>query len=96
MVRATSVVYKSGTGPDDEIWKGVSKLMEIKVDLPNNFFGDVKLEVNNKDYTDPTKIIDFCGIFLVGAGDNLPCVRLVNDTEPVLRTPEIDVFTDVG
>ena len=47
-MRATSVTYKSGTGPDDEIWKGVSKLMEIKVDLPNNFFGDVKLEVSGK------------------------------------------------
>lgn len=40
-----SLTYTSLTGPADEIWKGVCKLMEFKVALPVGYFGDVKIQV---------------------------------------------------
>ena len=49
------------------------------------------------DFTDGTKLIDFCGIVLVGAGDNLPCVRLGNETvHEVLASSDADPYTEYG
>ncbi len=74
----TGATYTSLVGPDDEVYKGVPKVMSFEIPVPEDYFGDLTLELTNLAYASDV-FVDFCGIAVVGVGENLPCLDPVED-----------------
>lgn len=83
--------YKSLVGPNGTIYRGATKLMQFDVVVPKDYFGGLALNLKNVDYASGVPV-ELCGFALVAAGENLPCLNLVDDVTVENGT---DVF-DLG
>ena len=71
-------VWTPTVAPAGIIYKNVLNLFEFEVDVPDGFFGGIKLVLTNLAFGSG-EIVDFCHFALIKVGDNLPCVNMVND-----------------
>ena len=57
-------------------FKGVPKVVGLKLTVPTGFKGNVVVEFKNPDFS--SKKFDFCDIKLTKAGLNCPCVERIS------------------
>ena len=74
----------------------MANILEIAVEVPNGYWGDLEIALIN-DHFDDDVPIDFCGMFLVTIGANIPCLKresdvLYNDTAPEQKTADGRTF----
>ncbi len=86
-VSLSDITYKSLVGPDDVIYLGVSKLLEFKVPVPENYHGGLQLLLTNQAFDLDDYIVDICQMKIVDVGSNLPCLH-PTDGIVVADTPE--------
>ena len=75
-------------GAADILLKKMVNLLEIKVELPSGYSGDLEVVLLN-DHFDMGVPIDMCGMSLVSAGSNIPCLDLETDVLYNNTTPEL-------
>lgn len=74
----TLAEYKSLSGENDKIYKGASKLMQFKLQIPKDFNSNFVFSLENKNFDDD-KHVFFCTMAIVAAGNNLPCIIPFSD-----------------
>ncbi len=78
----TEATYKALDGHDDKIFKRATKIMELKIPVPEGYVGGLTVKVTNLDYASDV-IVDMCGMAAVDAGENLPCLDYVEQAQIV-------------
>ena len=77
--------------PDDKIiYRNMSEIFTIDIEIPPGFYGNLKVRVINKNLSSGI-IVDFCSLELVSAGVNLPCVDLHADGTTKLAGETVDI-----
>ena len=51
----------------------MANIIEIKVQVPNGYWGDLEIIVWNSHYDDDVPI-DLCGMSVISVGNNMPCL----------------------
>ncbi len=80
--------YKSLVGPDDKLFLEAAKIMQFKVEVPDEYFGSLALTLSFND--DDKYVLDFCGMEIVDIGANLPCLH---PTDGVTHSPTMSTVT---
>ena len=68
-LKASSVVG----GQEEVLFTMMPNIIEIKVQVPNGYWGDLEINVWNSHYDDDIPI-DLCGISIISVGKNMPCL----------------------
>lgn len=78
-------------GADDELNKELPKVLSFKLKIPSGFHNSFRFVIENKDFDDPDKQVDFCSVNIVRAGNNLPCLHAY---DPDFTTTQLSNDTD--
>lgn len=84
------VTLSSLSGPQGVLLKQMANILEITVEVPGGYWGDLEIALLN-DHFDEDVPIDFCGMSLVTIGANIPCLKretevIYNGTAPEWKT----------
>ena len=63
---------------DLNIYRRAAKVLVFEVDVPKDYFADLKFVLINKNFAFD-QIVDFCNMQVVKVGSNFPCVHMVHD-----------------
>jgi hypothetical protein len=90
------MTLSSLSGPEGVLLKHMANILEITVEVPSGYWGDLEIALLNGHFNDDVPI-DLCGMSLVTIGANIPCLKqetdvLYNDTAPEWKTVEGRTF----
>lgn len=83
--------YHAKIGANDKVNKQLPKLLSFKFRVPPGFHNSFEFSIENKDFDDPDKQVDFCSVAIVFAGNNLPCIHAF-DNATTTRTLHNDAL----
>ena len=65
----------SVSGQEEVLFTMMPNIIEIKVRVPNGYWGDLEINVWNSHYDDDIPI-DLCGMGITSVGGNMPCLDI--------------------
>ena len=65
----------SVSGQEEVLFTMMPNIIEIKVRVPNGYWGDLEINVWNSHFDDDIPI-DLCGMSVTSVGNNMPCLDI--------------------
>ena len=80
----------SVSGQEEVLFTMMPNIIEIKVRVPNGYWGDLEINVWNSHFDDDIPI-DLCGMSVISVGNNMPCLDITTqaayDSAPLTIKP---------